>query len=433
MKFIFSLLIFFTLFVSSTTNAMIIDNPDPEASDFARAEAGDWGSQSKLGYYYLNEHFGIRPDGAESEKWYVRSARQDVKSIQYALGFLYLEGSSGFPRSDEKAYYWLYAFKTSSNPLSYPFDFKRVDVALAKMAAMLTPQAIATIEQQVVKWRENLKPEKNSGGCLSNEKLEYLLNLAEKGDAQAQFDFAEAFYFEATICSSQEKDSVIEDLFKKFNIINRLWIEWSAEQGYLPAQVIWANMLDMDKQSEESIIWKRKAAEQGGRFAQQDLSQFYKKKNKSGISSDGGLNFVEEMWFWHNLAAYRVYWTAEDRKTALAHLGQQQFDIIEKRLRAWKPSPTASTLGKFQEDAQKADFESQMMLARFSLYGDSPSRDFSEGYFWLLAAVKYLPEEAIPHFKSRDYDGMKNEAEKNLTPEQIAAVRQRVKNWKPKL
>ncbi|MDI1226948.1 MAG: hypothetical protein PSY14_04605 [bacterium] len=118
MKFILAFFICFTFFFSRLSYAMVLDDPNPEASDFAKAQVGDWAAQSKLGYYYLNEHHGVKADGAEAEKWYVKAAQQDIKGLQYKLGLRYFEGTPAFPRNDEKSFYWLYAFRTSATPLA---------------------------------------------------------------------------------------------------------------------------------------------------------------------------------------------------------------------------------------------------------------------------------------------------------------------------
>lgn len=304
---------------------------------------------------------------------------------------------------------------------------------MEKTSKALSPQKVSSIKQAITDWRASISGRrKNLSPCPTDEEIEALHVRAGKADARAQFDFVAAFNGKVS-CSMQEKESVVEDLFRKSAAISEEWIEKSAQGGYLPAQSQWANMLKMDKKFQESLIWSRKAAEQGDSNSQRDLATYYDEEYKKTVSSNEDIKVVEEMWFWHNLAEYRVYWTALDQCRAKEVLDSYKIEAIEKRLHAWKPSPTASTRQKFQEDAETADFDAQMMLARFSLYGDSPKRDFSEGYFWLLAAVKYMPEEAILYFKPIDYDGMKIRAEKNLTPEQITAVKERVKDWKPEL
>ena len=97
------------------------------------------------------------------------------------------------------------------------------------------------------------------------EKIDQLLQIAEKGDANAQFDLGFRY---------QEGEGVAQDLAEAAK-----WYHLAAEQGKAEAQV---NLGIMYQQGEgvpqdyiEAVKWYRLAAEQGEALAQSNLGRMY--------------------------------------------------------------------------------------------------------------------------------------------------------------
>lgn len=70
----------------------------------------------------------------------------------------------------------------------------------------------------------------------------------------------------------------------------------AAEQGYPPAQVRLAYILDKSEQNTEALSWYRRAAEQGDPEGQYGLGQMY-------LTGEGGEKNLEQGRFWITRAA----------------------------------------------------------------------------------------------------------------------------------
>lgn len=80
----------------------------------AKAEAGDPKAQTDLGHHYrvgsqqwlgdgYNPAEGVRKDGREAIKWYLKAANQGHVGAQFSLGALYIEGTSVIKNYSEAA------------------------------------------------------------------------------------------------------------------------------------------------------------------------------------------------------------------------------------------------------------------------------------------------------------------------------------------
>lgn len=83
--------------------------------------------------------------------------------------------------------------------------------------------------------------------------------------------------------------------------------------------------------------------------------------------------------------------------------------------------------------AHRGDADSQFKIAAMYERGEGPEKSYAAALFWLLLAIDYSEG---PHAKYHDTRVFNKEErlsslKAHLTPEQIAAIEKRVKDWKP--
>ena len=178
--------------------------------------------------------------------------------------------------------------------------------------------------------------------------------LAEKGNAQAQFnlgemyekgngvahDYAEAikWYTKSAEQGFSEAQNYLGVLYQNRNedyAEATKWYRKAAEQGYLVAQLNLGSMYYYGKgvtqNYEEAARWYHLAAEQGDIWAQYFLGNMY--NHGHGVSQD---NVLAYMWF--GLSASQGFEGAKTNRNILINkMTPKQIDEAQRLVREWKP------------------------------------------------------------------------------------------------
>lgn len=201
-----------------------------------RAQQGNAEAQHELGIMY-DYGQGVTKNEAEAMKWYRKAADQGLAVAQFYLGWMYEDGR-GVQKDIDQAHKW----------------YKKAAEQGHNSARAHLPKTV----------QERQKTE-----------FEQLLENAEQGDVNAQFDLALRY--------NQGSNGVKKD-YKKAE----KWYRKAAEQGDADAQnnlgVMYANGQGTPKDEAEAVKWYRKAAEQGEAYAQNNLGVMY--ANGLGVVRD---------------------------------------------------------------------------------------------------------------------------------------------------
>ena len=144
--------------------------------------------------------------------------------------------------------------------------------------------------------------------------------LADKGDAEAQFNMGSLYYNGRAVKKDHEK--AME------------WWRKAAAQGNADAMyqigVAYYDGNPVKQDGAEAIKWLRKAAERGDSIAQMNLSQFYEAGEI--VPRD-----YTEAYFWDLLYQQQIHVAA--RSELEKKLTPQQIATVKKRAAEWKPTP----------------------------------------------------------------------------------------------
>ena len=202
----------------------------------AKAQAGDAGAQSSLGFRYHTGQ-GISQNYALAVYWYRKAAEQGDAYAQANLGVCYYNGQGVAKNHTQAEYWWHKAAKQGDADAQRQLDtyFKGNNVAQSKV-----------------------RQSGSSGSGLSPKTAEEQLKLA-------------ANYYERGDYANAVR------LFRKV-----------AEQGYAGAQfnlgICYNEGHGVTKDYSQAVYWYRKAAEQGDADAQYNLGLCY--YNGDGITKD---------------------------------------------------------------------------------------------------------------------------------------------------
>lgn len=276
------------------------------------AEQGDVTAQNQLGNCYF-QGIGVRKNYDESLKWYLKSAEQGDKDGQYYTALIYVtkqnyqeavkwsqlaaeqgqaeainqlgwhyEHGFGVEKDEKKAAALYLQNAEQGNAIAQFYlsgcygwgkgvekDYKKALEWAEKAVANGCKQAIPAVNH----YKTFLPTAKKS-------KEQELLELAEQGDANAQYELG--YYYEWKSCDDKK---ALE------------WYTKAAEQGHIRAQeqvaYIYRKGKVVERSYEKYVEWMTKAANQGSAEAQQSLGVFYD-KGADGVPQNYEL---AAMWF----------------------------------------------------------------------------------------------------------------------------------------
>ena len=224
-----------------------------------------------------------------------------------------------------------------------------------------------------------------------------LRKAAEQGDADAQYDLGVLYYEE------WEGQSVFQD-----GTQSAFWCRaaraWRA----------WINSADpYNRRYTQSVLWFRKAAEQGDADAQDALGNLY-------YDGHGPLSMQLIM---HGHYAQAALWfrrAAEqgdaDAQYNLGLLYDNGYGVPQER-------PEAAAW--YRKAADQGDAKAQWSLGGSYFDGQGVPQDYTEAYFWydLAAAGEQDASDSRQVAKYRD------EAASHLTPADLSRVQERARKW----
>jgi TPR repeat protein len=236
--------------------------------------------------------------------------------------------------------------------------------------------------------------------------LKALQERAATGDADAQCGLGKQYEFALGVPKDNKQAA--------------LWLQKSAEQGNVIAQVELGVVLDKVPDYAQALIWYRKAAEQGNARAEYNLGLVY--QNGESVPKD-----IVQAIAWYRKAADQGDMVAQ---TNLAVIYDQGADVPQDYIQAAYWYRKAAELGFAEaqydlgilylhgngvpKDEAQADTwmlkaaEQGQPYAQFNLgahyvNGVGVSRDQNEGYFWIFLAYTRTTD-----------DGLKEHAENSL-------------------
>ena len=163
------------------------------------------------------------------------------------------------------------------------------------------------------------------------------------------------------------------------------------------------------KDYQESLKWYRKAAEQGDAFAQASLGLMY--RTGEGVSKD-----YQESLKWFRMAAEQGFTLAQYILGYMYYDGEGVPQDYKEAVR-WS-----------RKAAEQGFTLAQYILGYMYYDGEGVPQDYVLAYMWINLAASNSTEEDVREQSSK----MRDELEKNMTPEQIAEAQRRSREWKPK-
>ncbi|MBR0168631.1 MAG: toll/interleukin-1 receptor domain-containing protein [Synergistaceae bacterium] len=209
------------------------------------------------------------------------------------------------------------------------------------------------------------------------EKVEWLRNAAEQGDARAQYTLGEMYHGGLSV--------------EKKYVEAAKWFRKAAEQGYAYAQFNLGNMYyngeGVKKNKSEAVKWFRKAADQGYAYAQFNLGNMYYngegiKKNKSEAAK----------WF---------------RKAAEQGDAEAQFNLGDMYYNGDGVKKNKSEAVKwFKEAALREDNDAQYTLGVMYYNGEGVVQNKPEAVEWFTKAAEGGVSEAVEWLRKASKQGV---------------------------
>ncbi len=363
---------------------------------------------------------------------------------QFILGRIYSGDSSPLcvAPNFEEAYFWLSLAGKNGQPDNAAFSGY-----WEKTVQMLSPEQIAVVKHRVDTWRRVSPPviQADCFPCASRpsrdpEPSAALVSQAQNGDLNAQMQLGRIYW-------AHEWTQAMK------------WYRMAADQGNLEAIDDIGRMYEkgwgVTQDDTEAARWYQIAAIQDNSFAQHMLADMYF-SGRGGLGQDLVLGY-----FWHRMGGenekalssvaakmtpeqlakakglasiaesvldYRVFPCGEEKQiAALNRINAEEAiwsgtgDFATEAGQAQAKLEEAARLIHLIRRAEAGDTAAQYMLS--ALYGGKLPQNLQESYFWLSLAASCTD---LPTLKTK----LSKLAER-LTPEQIAAVNERVRVWKP--
>ena len=247
------------------------------------AEQGQADAINQLGWHY--EHgFGVEKDEKKAVELYLRNAENGNALAQFYLSSCYGWGK-GVEQDYQKALEW--AEKAVANGCEAAIQAvnfykaslprQKEEEKFVKETKLADDKADFSVKN-AVGFKTNANADTQPTAKKSKE--QELLELAEQGDANAQYELG--YYYE---WKSYDDKKALE------------WYTKAAEQGHIKAQeqvaYIYRKGKVVERSYEKYVEWMTKAANQGSAEAQQSLGVFYD-KGADGVPQNYEL---AAMWF----------------------------------------------------------------------------------------------------------------------------------------
>lgn len=258
--------------------------------------------------------------------------------------------------------------------------------------------------------------------------LKALQERAATGDADAQCGLGKQYEFALGVTQDNKEAA--------------LWLQKSAEQGNIIAQVELGVVFDKQQDYAQALIWYRKAAEQGNARAEYNLGLAY--QNGESVPKDA----VQAMVWYRkaadqgdavaqvNLAvmydqgasipqdhAQAAYWY---RKAAEQGVAEAQYGLGFLYLHGnGVAKDEGQAIAWMLKAAEQGEANAQFNLGASYVNGTGVERDLNEGYFWICLANARTTDSGLKGFSENTLETLA----KAMNKDDIENAQKRAKTW----
>lgn len=249
-----------------------------------------------------------------------------------------------------------------------------------------------------------------------NNELKALEERAAAGDANAQCGLGKQYEFALGVPEDKQQAA--------------LWLQKSAEQGDVAAQVELGVVFDKMQDYAQALVWYRKAAEQGNARAEYNLGLAY--QNGEAVPKD-----VEQAIAWYRKAAEQGdviaqtnlgamyengvgippdYLKAADlyRKAAEKGFAEAQYGLGFLYLNGkGVPKDDTQAATWMLEAAEQGETKAQYNLGSCYINGAGVDRNLNEGYFWIFLAAARTTDSVLKDYAERSLEQLSGAMKKN--------------------
>jgi len=258
--------------------------------------------------------------------------------------------------------------------------------------------------------------------------LKALQDRAAAGDADAQCGLGKQYEFALGI--PQDNQQAI------------LWLQKSAEQGDIVAQVELGVVFDKMQDYSQALIWYRKAAEQGNARAEYNIGLAYQDGEsvpkdalqaiawyrKAAEKGDALAQLNLAVMYEHGAGIPQNYPQAADwyRKAAEQGLAEAQYGLGFLYLNGTGvPKDDVQATTWMLKAAEQGEPKAQFNLAAHYTQGTGVSRDYEEAYFWMSLAATSQTDNEMRQPALKDLEGIAT----MLKKDEIKRAEKRVQAW----
>lgn len=221
-----------------------------------------------------------------------------------------------------------------------------------------------------------------------------------------------------------------------------LWLQRSAEQGEIIAEVELGVVFDEMQDFAQALIWYRKAAEQGnaraeynlglaygnGESVTKDLAQANAWFRKSADQGDALAQTNLAVDYEHGIGVPQDYRQAADwyRKAAEQGLAEAQYGLGFLYFRGnGVPKDESEAARWMLKAAEQGETKAQFNLGTCYANGVGVNRDLNEGYFWILLAKSRTTDNGLKAHAESTLE----ELNKAMPKKDIKSAQQRAQAW----
>jgi len=258
--------------------------------------------------------------------------------------------------------------------------------------------------------------------------LKSLEERAANGDADAQCGLGKQYEFAL---------GVPQDFTQAV-----LWLQKSAEQGNIVAQVELGVVFDEMQDYPQALNWYRKAAEQGhpraeynlglayqnGEAVPKDMAQaiawFRKAADQGDVLAQSNLGVAYEQ----GVGVQQDYSQSADwyRKAAEQGLAEAQYGLGFLYLNGkGVPKDDTQATAWMLKAAEQGETKAQFNLGACYANGTGVNRDLNEGYFWIFLANARTTDSSLKQFSENSLDELATEMKKS----DIKSAQKRAQAW----
>jgi TPR repeat protein len=258
--------------------------------------------------------------------------------------------------------------------------------------------------------------------------LKALQERAANGDADAQCGLGKQY--ESALGVPQDNEQAV------------LWLQKSAEQGNIVAQVELGVVFDKMQDYAQALIWYRKAAEQGhpraeynlglayqnGEAVPKDMAQaiawFRKAADQGDVLAQSNLGVAYE----NGVGVQQDYSQAAAwyRKAADQGLAEAQYGLgfLYLNGKGVPKDETQATVWMLKA-AEQGETKAQYNLGVCYINGQGVSQDLNEGYFWILLANAGTTDSDLKQYSENSL----GEDAKTMKKSDIKSTQKRAQAW----